>query len=134
MAVENKATQPQNQKKGGKSQILIGKSSFMDKAASTLLLLLFLRRQRNQIQLIIQFPIFILPPFIRMGIFDQAINLSTFVIFGQIFGDGHAIFIGEEQSVAIFPLLHLVTSAHPAPFLRLFLFVGVEITGAQRPA
>ena len=74
--------------------------------------------------------------FARSRIFDEAIDVSAFVVFRQIFRDRVAVGSDEEEAVAILPFLHLITGADPAPaMLAEFGFlVGIKVARAQRSA
>jgi len=51
-----------------------------------------------------------------------------------MFCDGQTLLINEEQSMAVFVDLHIVTRADPGAVLDLFFFAGVEATGTERAA
>jgi hypothetical protein len=87
---------------------------------------------RNQIQVTIQFFILILPASVWVGVFDQTINLAAFVACGEILGDRQPRFIDKKEAVAIFPLFHLIAGTKPTSAFNFLLFIGIEITRAQR--
>jgi hypothetical protein len=69
-----------------------------------------------------------------MGVFARAVDLAAFVVVWEILGDGKTFLIAEEQSMAVFPALHLVAGTDPGAGLHLFGFVLVEVAGTERPA
>jgi hypothetical protein len=69
-----------------------------------------------------------------MGVRTVAVDLATFVVLGEMLGDGKTFRIAEEQSMAIFPLLHLVAGADPGALFDLLDLVIIEIAGAERAA
>jgi hypothetical protein len=68
------------------------------------------------------------------GIGSQAVGFTAFVILWQVFGDGKTFLIAEEQSVAVFPPLHLLAGTDPELLLDLLLLVLEEHAGAERLA
>jgi hypothetical protein len=53
------------------------------------------------------------------------------VVFGEVLSDGEAILTDEQQAMAIFISLHLVTCADPTSFLGFLRLVGVEIARTE---
>jgi nitric oxide reductase NorD protein len=74
------------------------------------------------------------PTLVRGRIGDHPIDFTTFMAFGQVLRNRHAIFANKQQTVAIFVDLHFVARADPSPEFGFGLFVFVEITGAERLA
>ena len=56
---------------------------------------------------------------VRRGIFHQAVDLASFVVFGEMFGDRQTCLIHEQQSMAVFVDLHVVAGADPRAMLDL---------------
>lgn len=50
---------------------------------------------------------------VRRWVFDQAIDLAALVVLWQVLRYRKTFRITEEQSVAVLPLLHLLTGADP---------------------
>lgn len=73
------------------------------------------------------------PPFIGCRVSNDPIDLTAFVVFGEVLGDGKTFRIAKEQSVAVLPLLHLIARADPGRGLNLFRLIFVKITRAERP-
>ena len=69
---------------------------------------------------------------VRVRILDDAVDLAALVAFWQVLGNRKTFRITEEQSVAVFVLLHLLAGADPGAPLHLFLLVLVEVAGAER--
>jgi hypothetical protein len=62
----------------------------------------------------------------------EAISFTALVVLWQVFGDGKTFLVAEEQSVAIFPALHLFAGADPELLVKFFLLVIEEHAGAER--
>jgi hypothetical protein len=56
------------------------------------------------------------------------------VVLWQVLGDGKTFLIAEEQSMAVFPTLHLVAGTDPGAAFDLFGFVFVVVAGAEGAA
>ena len=68
------------------------------------------------------------------GIGAQAVDLPPLVVLWQVLGDGKTFLIAEEQSMAVFPALHLVAGADPGTALDLFGLVFVVVARAEGAA
>jgi hypothetical protein len=53
------------------------------------------------------------------------------MVFGEVLSYGEAILADEQQAMAVFISLHLITSANPASFLGFLCLVRVEIARTQ---
>jgi len=71
-------------------------------------------------------------PFLRNRVFDQAVGFAAFMVFGQILRDGKTFRVYEQQAVAIFVDLHVITGADPRAMFDLFLLVRIKAAGTQR--
>ena len=69
-----------------------------------------------------------------MGVFHQTIDLASFVIFREIFGNRQTLRVYKQQSMTILVGLHFVTGADPTPEFGLSLLVRIKITGTERLA
>ena len=68
----------------------------------------------------------------RVRILAVSVCLATLVVLGQMFGDGKTFLVAEQQSVAVFPALHLLAGADPELLVDLFLLVLEEHARAER--
>ena len=71
---------------------------------------------------------------IGMRVGDQAVDFAAFVVVGEVLGNGKTFLIAEEQSMAIFPLLHLLAGTDPGGGFDLFGFVFVVVAWAEGSA
>lgn len=69
---------------------------------------------------------------VRMWVLAETVGFAALVVLWQVFGDGKTFLVAEEQSVAVFPALHLLAGADPEFLVDLFLFVLEEHAGAER--
>ena len=66
-----------------------------------------------------------------VGVRTISVGLAAFVVLWQVLGDGKTFRIGEKQSVAVLPPLHLLARADPELRLDLSLLVLEEHAGAE---
>ena len=69
---------------------------------------------------------------LRVG--DQAVDFATFVVVGEVLGNGKTFLIAEEQSMAVFPFLHLFAGTDPGGGFDLFGLVFVVVARAEGTA
>src|SRR5262249_33992907 len=72
------------------------------------------------------------PAFVRRRVGYQAVGFAPLVVFGQVLGDGKAFAVHEQQAVAVFVDLHVITGADPSAMLDFFVLVRIKAARAER--
>jgi hypothetical protein len=69
---------------------------------------------------------------VRVWVLAEPVGFAALVVLWQVCGDGKTFLVAEEQSVAVFPALHLLAGADPELLVEFFLLVFEEHAGAER--
>ena len=71
---------------------------------------------------------------VRVWVLAETVGFAALVVLWQVFGDGKTFLVAEEQSVAVFPALHLLAGTDPELLVEFFLLVLEEHARAERLA
>ena len=69
----------------------------------------------------------------RNGVFHYSVDLSAFMVFGQILGDRQTFLVCKKQSMTVLVYLHVIAGTNPSPVFNFFVLVRIETARTQRP-